>query len=104
MADGDQLFFFLNGLTNNCRRYVELHHPCKLQDALDYCLNFEQVHTHSQGQIPMELIIYSKDLESHVETHVEHLNHFWMYFVRINCFVSCRNVHSRKLKSNFVNF
>ena len=30
MADGDQLFFFLNGLTNDCRRYVELHHPSKL--------------------------------------------------------------------------
>ena len=44
MADGDQLFFFLNGLKNDCRRYVELHHPSKLQDALDYCLNFEQVH------------------------------------------------------------
>ena len=60
MADGDQLFFFLNGLTNDCRRYVELHHPCKLQDALDYCLNFEQVHTNSQGQIPMELNFFGR--------------------------------------------
>ena len=60
MADGDQLFFFLNGLTNDCRRYVELHHPSKLQDALDYCLNFEQVHTNSQGQIPMELNFFGR--------------------------------------------
>ena len=61
MADGDQLFFFLNGrLTNDCRRYVELHHLSKLQDALDYCLNFEQVHTNSQGQIPMELNFFGR--------------------------------------------
>ena len=60
MADGDQLFFFLNGLTNDCRRYVQLHHPSKLQDALDYCLNFEQVHTHSQGQIPIELNFFGR--------------------------------------------
>jgi len=84
MADGDQLFFFLNGLTNDCRRYVELHHPCKLQDALDYCLNFEQVHTNSQGQIPMELnFLVDVNFEIAMHSDVQIFNLQEIHFVQI---------------------
>jgi len=55
MAVGDQLFFFISGLSNECRRYVELHQPDTLQRALDLCLNFEHVHINNNSAIPMEL-------------------------------------------------
>jgi len=55
MATGDQLFYFINGLSNECRRYVKLHQPTDLQSALDHCMNFEHVHTTGATSIPMEL-------------------------------------------------
>ena len=55
MATGDQLFYFIGGLSNECRRYVELHQPAILQGALDLCLNFEHVHSYGSTVVPMEL-------------------------------------------------
>jgi len=55
MATGDQLFYFIGGLSNECRRYVELHQPAILQGALDLCLNFEHVHSYGSAVVPMEL-------------------------------------------------
>lgn len=55
MAMGDQLFYFINGLSTECRRYVELHQPDTLQSALELCLNFEHVHSNGVSNTPMEL-------------------------------------------------
>ena len=55
MATGDQLFYFIGGLSNECRRYVELHQPAILQGALDLCLNFKHVHSYGSAVVPMEL-------------------------------------------------
>jgi len=60
MATGDQLFYFINGLSNECRRYVELHQPTDLQSALDHCMNFEHVHTTGATSIPMELNFFNQ--------------------------------------------
>ena len=60
MATGDQLFYFMTGLSNECRRYVELHQPTDLQQALDLCMNFEHVHTSGGSSIPMELNFFNR--------------------------------------------
>ena len=72
MATGDQLFYFINGLQHDCRRYVKLHQPTILQSALDLCLNFEHVHTNGNpSSVPMELNFFQ---QQGTETKVEIMN------------------------------
>jgi len=55
MTDGDRLFYFMAGLLDKCKRYVELQEPSTFQEAVDSAVRFEHVHTASTTQpMPMD--------------------------------------------------